>query len=110
MTRVTNFGRKRKYLEAGFTTEPTSTSNEQPTSKATADGDVRPKKKRKKTKVSKTGDGNEQRPGGISPEGEKGVGGKEKRASTRQKITKKRGVAKSVHCVLSFYAGLTISD
>lgn len=107
MTRVTDFGRKRKYLEAGFASEPTSTSNEKPVSGSkTADQDqgdsALPKKKRKDTKEQKTG-GIEQVPDGISPGGAVDVGGKEKDASIRQKkakMTKKRGGAKSVHHVI----------
>lgn len=102
MTRVTNFGRKRKYLEAGFATEPRSTPNEQPAPEVnTADGD-HPKKKQKRTKKPRTDGGNEQKQGRG---GEMGVEGKERAPSIgrkKSKITKKRGGAKSVHCILSF--------
>ncbi|KAG9316803.1 hypothetical protein JVU11DRAFT_2868 [Chiua virens] len=58
MTRVTNFGRKRKYLEAGFATE---TPNEDRAAEAkTTDSDqgysVQPKKKRERSGESKTND------------------------------------------------------
>ncbi|KAF8557687.1 hypothetical protein OG21DRAFT_234877 [Imleria badia] len=107
MTRVTNFGRKRKYLEAGFATESTAT-NEHPASEGnTVDGDqgdsVHPKKKRKRTKKPKVDCGDEQTPGGIEAGGETvGVRGFDEgeRSPAGQKkatiITKKRSGVKSV--------------
>ena len=107
MTRVTNFGRKRKYLEAGFATESTTTSNEGPVPDVnTADDDqgdsAHPQKKRKRTKKPKVDGGDEQTPGGIEAGGDIGVQGKGEGPSAGQRITKKRGGAKSGHCIPSF--------
>lgn len=109
MTRVTNFGRKRKYLEAGFTTELTTTSNEHPASEVnTTNGgradSVHPKKKRKRTKEPKTDGGDEQTSGGIETEGETGVKGKGDGPSAGQKkpkIMKRHGRTKSSHRIFS---------
>lgn len=101
MTRVTNFGRKRAYLEAGFATEPTTKSNEQLASEVTADGHL--KKKRKRTKEPKADGDDEQKAGSNRPGREAGVEGKEKGSSTRQKmakITKKREGAKGMYLIL----------
>lgn len=103
MTRVTNFGRKRKYLEAGFATDLTTTPSEHSASEVKAvdagQGDSVHPKKRKRTKKPKTDGGDEQTPGGIEAEGETGVEiGKGRRPSAGQKkpkITKKRGGEKS---------------
>ena len=105
MTRVTNFGRKRNYLEAGFTTEPT-TSNEHPVSTANDDpGDsVQPKKKRKRTKTN-VDVGDEQTLGGNDARGEVGAQGKGKDPAVGQEgasITKKRGGARGGHGIPSF--------
>ena len=106
MTRVTSFGRKRKYLEAGFATKSTATSNEHTTFEGdTADDDqgdsVHPKKKRKRTKKPKVGGGDEQMPGGIEAGGEAlgvqgiGEGSPAQAGQNRATIMKKRGGAKS---------------
>jgi hypothetical protein len=107
MTRVTNFGRKRKYLEAGFVTELTSTANEPSVPEVNTASDdqgdsVHPKKKRKRTKKPKVDGGDEQAPGGIEVGGEMGVQTKGEGPSAGQKMTKKRGGAKSGHCISSF--------
>lgn len=110
MTRVTNFGRKRKYLEAGFATDLTTTSTEQPGAN-TADDDqadaVPPKEKRKRTKKPKVDGGDEQTSSGVEAEGEASGQGKregpsvgQKKATMREKP--KSGRTKSEHCILSF--------
>ncbi|KIK93433.1 hypothetical protein PAXRUDRAFT_828996 [Paxillus rubicundulus Ve08.2h10] len=72
MTRVTNLGRKRKYVEAGFATEPSSTSCPLPASElknagdvsSLAQGDAAPqKKKRRRTKKPNAADGDQRQPG-----------------------------------------------
>ena len=106
MTRVTNFGRKRKYLEGGFATELTTTSNEHSVPEVNTAGDdqgdsVHPKKKRKRTKKPKVDGGDEQKPGVIEA-GEMGVQSKREGAFAGQKMTKKRGGSKGGHCISSF--------
>ncbi|KAF9227160.1 hypothetical protein BS17DRAFT_450127 [Gyrodon lividus] len=79
MTRITNFGRKRKYVEAGFATEPSSTSNQLPASELKTLDDVSlpaqgdslpPKKKRKRMKKPKAVDGDQQQPNSSRSAGE----------------------------------------
>jgi len=78
MTRITSFGIKRTYLQAGLSEEPQKpqTSEENPdvlpTDIQTGDGDneVRPKKKRKRTKKSQRNGGNETVTKGSSDETE----------------------------------------
>lgn len=112
MTRVTSFGRKRKYLEAGFATEPT-TSNEHDAFEGNAADDdqgdsVHPGKKRKRTKKPKVGGGDEQMPGGIEAGGEAlgvqgiGEGSPAQAGQNRATIMKKRGGAKSGYYIWSF--------
>jgi len=82
----------------------TTTSNEQPVPEVnTPDddrgGSVHPKKKRKRTKKPKVDGRDEQTPGGIEAAGDMGVQGKGEGPFAGQKMTKKRGGAKSGHCV-----------
>ncbi|KAF9241848.1 hypothetical protein BU15DRAFT_73187 [Melanogaster broomeanus] len=85
MTRITNFGRKRNYVEAGFASEPFSTSNQHPTCEPKSVNDVSPstqgdstpaKKKRKRTKKPKAVVDDERQPGDSKPAGETSGGGK----------------------------------
>lgn len=115
MTRITNVGRKRKYLEAGFATETTTTSNEHLVPEVNTDqGDsVHPKKKRKNTKKPKIYGGDEQTPGGIEAERDMSVQGKGEGPSVGRKkvtITKKRGGPKSGHLISSFHHGSLIDS
>lgn len=110
MTRITNIGRKRKYLEAGFATETTTTSNEHPIPEVNTDqGDsLHPKKKRKNTKKPKVDGDDEQMPGGTEAEGDMSVQVRGEGLSAGRKqvrITKKRGGAKSGHRTSTFHHG-----
>lgn len=126
MTRVTNFGRKRKYLEAGFATDSTTTPSEHPASEVNTleggQGDSAHPKKRKRTKKSKRDGGDEQTSGGVEAEGETGVEGKGGGPSAGQKMSKmmkKRGGVKSgqklyfiIHCgrlIVFSWLGVAIS-
>ncbi|OJA20537.1 hypothetical protein AZE42_01601 [Rhizopogon vesiculosus] len=63
MTRVTNFGRKRTYVEAGFTNDALAEESAEPqasTSALPSESDqAHPKTKRKRTKKPKESDGND---------------------------------------------------
>ncbi|KAF8840705.1 hypothetical protein BDN67DRAFT_968147 [Paxillus ammoniavirescens] len=98
MTRVTNLGRKRKYVEAGFATEPSSTSSQHPASElktvgdvpSLAQGDSAPaKKKRKRAKKPKATDSDQKQPGDSKPAEETNGPVKGERAFSVPKEVKK---------------------
>ena len=124
MTRVTNFGRKRTYVAAGFASEPQeSTSTPQESHNAVDIGDKQetdqppPKKKRKRTKMSKR-DGNAAKNAAgelstegaaVVPEPTNGAEGEAKEVGP-SKTTAKKNKKKRQKCMPSITYHVTSSD
>jgi zinc finger CCHC domain-containing protein 9 len=118
MTRVTDLGRKRKYVEAGFATEPSSTSSQLPASElktvgevsSPAQGDSAPaKKKRKRTKKPKATDSDQKQPGDSKPAEETNGEVKGERAFSVPKEVKKSKKDRGGKCEPSNGSSLSLN-